>query len=47
MGDTEALDRIQALLSGREWDSDTPDDVATIVRLTGRVIEDYDPDIEE
>ena len=36
--DAGALDAIHALLDGREWDSDTADDIAAIVRATGREI---------
>jgi hypothetical protein len=39
-GDRDALDAIAKLLSGNEWDSGTLDDVANIVRSTGRVIRD-------
>ena len=40
MSDTDALDQITDLLSGQEWESETPGNVAAIVRLTGRAIED-------
>lgn len=43
----EALDRIQRILSGNEWDSDTPDCVAHIVRMTGRTVEELTDDYEQ
>lgn len=40
--DAQALDAITAALSGKEWSPDTLDAVATIVRETGRTIEDLE-----
>lgn len=39
-GDSAALDRVAALMSGNEWDADTTDAVAAVVRSTGRHIGD-------
>ena len=36
--DSKALDLIQNSMDGREWDPDTLDDIAEIVRNTGRPI---------
>lgn len=38
--DAAALDMIQSLLDQEEWSADTTDQVANIVRLTGRSIGD-------
>lgn len=40
MSDKEALDKIQAILSGKEWDSDTTAFIAEIVTASGRAILD-------
>ena len=40
--DTRALDRIAALLDGREWEAETLDDVAPLVRDSGRLVRDVD-----
>ena len=40
--DSRALDLIQGLLNGEEWDSDTVDNIANIVRATGRCIDDLE-----
>lgn len=40
MIDTDALDTIAELMSGVEWDPDTLEAIADIVRSTGRVILD-------
>lgn len=42
-----ALDKIQRLLSGNEWEADDLDTIAEIVRGTGREILDYDDLPEE
>lgn len=42
MNDTHAMDEIAKLMSGTEWDSDTTEAIAQIVRLTGRIIADPD-----
>jgi hypothetical protein len=42
--DREAMDGIQAALSGREWNSDTLSEVAEIVRRTGREIAEVGED---
>jgi hypothetical protein len=42
--DSLALDRIAAVLDGREWDADTLDAVAEAVRSTGRPVRDVDDD---
>lgn len=39
--DGKALDAIEALMSGKEWDSDTTSAVAEIVQSTGREIKDF------
>jgi len=45
--DSEALDDLQELMSGKEWDSDTLGEVAEIIRGSGRIIRDYsDPTFE-
>jgi len=38
--DKLALDQVAQLMSGREWSADTLDEVADIVRATGRTIAD-------
>ena len=38
--DQEAMEAIHALLSGKEWTSETLDMIAALVRLTGRAIRD-------
>lgn len=38
--DTQAMDRIQDILSGSEWNMNLVDEVAAVVRLTGRVVRD-------
>jgi len=43
-GNGRALDAIAAVMSGQEWDADTMDAVANLVRSTGRVIADVDED---
>lgn len=46
--DGKALDEIQELMSGKEWDSDTTSAVAQILIGTGRSILDCnDPDVIE
>jgi hypothetical protein len=48
--DSNALDAIAALMSGTEWEASTLDDIAEIVRSTGRVIDDvapFDPAIQD
>ena len=39
----EALDAIAEIMSGNEWDADTMDAVARIVRETGRTVANYEP----
>lgn len=46
MTDTEALDRIVELLNGPEY-PDTLDDIAVIIRQTGREISDIDLPVAE
>ena len=41
-GNGRALDAIAAVMSGQEWDADTMDAVANLVRSTGRVVADVD-----
>jgi hypothetical protein len=36
--DTEAMNRIHQLLDGTEWDSDTTQEIALVVRATEREI---------
>jgi hypothetical protein len=38
--DRAALDRIAALLDGREWDASDLDEIAAIVAATGRRVRD-------
>jgi hypothetical protein len=38
--DGQALDQIQAALDGREWDPETMETVASIVRASGRPVRD-------
>jgi len=48
LDDTRAMTLIQGIMSGNEWNSDTLDVIAEIVRLTGREIldsEEYDDDV--
>lgn len=40
--DTEALDRIHALLDGQLWGPDTLDDIACVLTMTGRAVDDPD-----
>ncbi len=40
--DARALDAIAAHLSGEEWDAQTCDEIAAIVRETGREVRDLD-----
>jgi len=45
LDDTRAMMLIQSIMSGNEWNSDTLDVIAEIVRLTGREIlnsDEYD-----
>jgi hypothetical protein len=42
MEDSRALDLIQGLLDGKEWNSDTLDNIANTVRATGRCIDDLE-----
>ena len=42
MNDTEAMNAIQKLMDGREWNADTLDDIADIVRSTSRPVEDVE-----
>ena len=45
MSDKTALDQIAALLNCAEWTADTASQVAAIVRLTGRTVNDLPADI--
>jgi hypothetical protein len=45
--DGGALDLIAELLSGQEWDAATLDDVAELVRATGRTVADVSYEREE
>lgn len=38
--DKKALDTISEFMSGEEWDADTCDTVAKLVRLTGRDVDE-------
>lgn len=40
LSDTEALNRIHALMDGEEWDSDTTSAISAILAQTGREIHD-------
>lgn len=40
VADTRALDAIAAALDGREWDADTLDGIAGLVRESGRLVRD-------
>ena len=40
MSDADALDEIAAMMSGQDWDSDTGEQIAWLVGLTGRDIAD-------
>lgn len=40
LSDELAMNRIRNLLSGKEWDPDTLDTIAAVVRLTGREIKE-------
>lgn len=40
MDDSVILDVIAALLSGSEWDADTVNEVANLIRSTGRHVAD-------
>lgn len=41
--DKRAMDLIQTLMSGTEWDADTLDAIAEVVRDTGREVLEYGP----
>ena len=45
MSDKTALDQIAVLLNCAEWTADTASQVAAIVRLTGRTVDDLPADI--
>lgn len=47
MTDTEALDRIARVLDAESWSPDTLDDIAVIVRQTGREVKDVDLPVAE
>lgn len=49
LSDTEAMNLIHVELESTEWSSDTPDNIADIMRATGRVLaeEDVEPTREE
>lgn len=49
LSDTEAMNLIHVKLESTEWSSDTPDNIAHIVRSTGRVPaeQDVEPTREE
>lgn len=40
ISDTEAMNRIHALMDGEEWNSDTTSAIAAILLETGRAIHD-------
>lgn len=40
VNDKTTLDHIATLMSGNDWDADTCKEIAELVRLTGRTIED-------
>jgi hypothetical protein len=40
--DHVVLDRIAELMSGHEWSPDTLDDIAGLVRVSGRDVDDVD-----
>jgi hypothetical protein len=40
MNDTQAMDHITAIMNAVEWNADTLDNIADIVRDTGRNIDD-------
>ena len=42
--DRQTLDAIARIMSGRQWTPETIEDVADLVRLTGREIRDIDED---
>lgn len=42
--DSEVLDAIATVMSGREWSPDTLDTIADCVRLSGRIVADLGPD---
>jgi hypothetical protein len=42
ISDERAMDLIQSLLDGKEWNSDTLDNIANAVRATGRCIDDLE-----
>jgi hypothetical protein len=46
MSDEQALDAIWKIMSGAEWNADTLDEVAEIMRQNGRACEDITPDRE-
>jgi hypothetical protein len=47
MDDTAAMDKIAGLMSGEEWNSDVMDEVAAVVRATGRPVLDFPPPEED
>lgn len=40
--DTEILDKIAGILSGKDWDPDLLNQIADLIRATGRKVEDVD-----
>jgi hypothetical protein len=42
-----ALSRIAELMDGKEWNADTLEEIATIIRATGRAVEEFNPESEE
>jgi hypothetical protein len=40
VGPSDALAQISAVMSGREWSSDTLDEIAVIIRASGHEIND-------
>ena len=45
--DTEAIDQIHRLLDREEWESQTLEDIARLVELTGRIIRDPNDEVAE
>lgn len=40
--DTRAMNQIQAILNGQEWNADTASAIAEVVTSTGRQVDDLD-----
>lgn len=46
MTDSEAMDRMAEVMSGKEWSPDTLEDICSLIKRTGRKVEEYQQDEE-